>query len=320
MSDHQPSRRELIGGLAAAGLAGGLTTAHAQDKPAEGRIQKNVVYAMYSGLALLMDVYHPAKPNGYGVIWIKGSGWQAPLGYSDFSLKDFAHRPDLAKPLNDAGYTVFAINHRAAPEFKYPAAQEDAQRAVRFVRENAKKFGIRADRIGATGSSSGGTLSLMLGVRDGASVPDDPDKVARERGRVQCVVAWMPACDFLSGLVGGRSSAVQALYLGMLPGRSPSSPETRLYQEASPITHVTKDAAPTLLVHGDVDPIVPIGHSERMEAALKKAEVPVKLVRLTGGSHGPNFRGPGFQEEKAKDWPDYVGETVRWFDQHLQKK
>ena len=78
MNGHQPSRRELVGGLVAAWLAGSLTTAHAQDKPAESRVEKNVVYAMYGGLALLMDVYHPAKPNGYGIVRINGSAWQAP--------------------------------------------------------------------------------------------------------------------------------------------------------------------------------------------------------------------------------------------------
>ena len=300
----------LVPAALAAGLAGSLTTAHARDKPAEGRVERNVVYAMYSGLALLLDVYHPAKPNGYG------SAWQAPLGHSNFSLKDRPNTQSLAKPFLDAGYTVFQINHRAAPEFKYPAAQEDAQRAVRFVRANAKQYGIRADRIGATGESSGGQLALMLGVLDGAGVPDEPDPVARESAKVQCVVARMAPSDMLNGSDEVRSPL--ALYLGVLPGRSPSSPETRLYREASPITHVTKDDPPTLLVHGDADMIVPIKHSELMEEALKTAGVPVKLVRLKGGAHGPGFRGTGFREEK--DWPDYVGETVRWFDQHLQTK
>lgn len=327
MTGNQPSRREIVGGFVAAGLAGGLTAAHAQDKPEEGRVEKNVVYAMYSGLALLMDVYHPTKPNNLGVIWIKGSAWQAPRGYSDFSLKDFANPPDLVKPLADAGYTVFVINHRAAPEFKHPAAQEDAQRAVRFVRANARQYGIRADRIGAIGSSSGGHLALMLGVLDGAGVPDDPDPVARETARVQCVVAWKTGSDLLNGYGGGRPTGPVALYLGTLPDRShlgmppdrsPSLPETKLYREASPITHVTKDSPPTLLVHGDSDPVVPIKHSELMEEALKKAGVTVKLVRLKGGAHGPNFRGAGFKGDK--DWPDYLGDTVRWFDQHLQKK
>src|SRR5262249_19905327 len=94
------------------------------------RIDKNVVYGMYSGLALLMDVYHAEKPNGYGVVWINGSGWNAPLAWDAPALKD---RGAAAK-LYNSGYTVFVINHRQTPRFQYPAPLEDAQRAVRFIR------------------------------------------------------------------------------------------------------------------------------------------------------------------------------------------
>lgn len=299
-----------------AALTRGLPITHAQDKSAEAGVETNVVYAMYSGLALLMDVYHPPKPNGHGIILISGSAWRAPLGHSNSSLKDRPDTQSRAKTFLDAGYTVFAMNHRGAPEFKHPAAQEDAQRAVRFVRTNAKRYRIRADRIGAFGISSGGHLALLLAVLDGVGVPDDPDPVARESAKVQCVVAWMPACDLLEGY--DRIGPAPALYLGTLAGRSASSPETRLYREASPITHVGKDDPPTLLIHGDADVIVPIKHSELMEEALKKAGVTVKLIRLNGGVHGSGFRGEGLREEKS--WPDYVGESVRWFDQHLQTK
>jgi len=99
----------------------------------QARVEKNVVYGMYSGLALLMDVHHPAKPNGRGVVFISGSGWQAPMTYGATGLKE--QQIDIwGPPLLQAGYTVFAINHRAAPRFHYPAAVEDVQRAIRFVR------------------------------------------------------------------------------------------------------------------------------------------------------------------------------------------
>ncbi|MEE8361474.1 MAG: alpha/beta hydrolase, partial [Gemmatimonadales bacterium] len=101
---------------------------------AQARVDQNVVYGMYSGLALLMDVHHPAEPNGYGIIQIGGSGWHAPTAYSARQLKRGPPQIFL-----DAGYTVFTINHRAAPRFRYPAAVEDAQRAVRFVRHNAEQ-------------------------------------------------------------------------------------------------------------------------------------------------------------------------------------
>jgi hypothetical protein len=81
----------------------------ASDATAQARIEKNVVYGMYSGLALLMDLHHPEKPNGYGVVFVSGSGWQAPLNYGASGLKE--QQISLwGPPLLRAGYTVFAIN------------------------------------------------------------------------------------------------------------------------------------------------------------------------------------------------------------------
>ena len=100
---------------------------------------------MYSGLALLLDVHRPATPNGYGVIFISGSGWQAPTTYDATPLKQ-NQIPIWGPPLLKAGYTVFALNHRAVPRFHYPGAVEDVQRAIRFVRHHAKDYG---DRSGA---------------------------------------------------------------------------------------------------------------------------------------------------------------------------
>jgi acetyl esterase/lipase len=95
------------------------------------RIESNVIYGMYSGLALLMDVYYPEKPNGYGVVFIAGSGWHAPQEYSAEPLSKGPQGKLYAPRLTAAGYTVFSISHRAAPRFRYPAAVEDARRAVR---------------------------------------------------------------------------------------------------------------------------------------------------------------------------------------------
>ncbi len=151
------------------------------------RIESNRVYGMYSGLALLMDVHRPEKSNGYGIVQINGSGWHRPMSYDAVPLKDGPQTSMYAAPLVEAGYTVFSINHRAAPRFQYPAAVEDAQRAVRYVRFHAEEFGIRPDRIGAVGGSSGGHLVSLLGVLDGWGDPEDPDPVNRESAKVQCV-------------------------------------------------------------------------------------------------------------------------------------
>ena len=91
----------------------------------------------------------------------------------------------------------------------------------------------------------------------------------------------------------------------------PSSVEYKTYREASPLYHVSKDSAPFLLIHGDADKVVPFKNSEAMEQSLKQAGVDVKLLRIAGGGHGADFPG-------AKNPPDFLGEMVRWFDQHLR--
>ncbi len=271
----------------------------------EPSVQPNVVYGMYSGAALLMDVHRPANPNGYGIIFVSGSGWTAAMAYSAEPLKSNSQSLLYAKPLVAAGYTVFTLNHRALPRFHYPAAVEDVQRAVRFVRHNAAGFGIRADRIGATGGSSGGHLVSMLGTLDGTGNPDDPDPVERESAKVQCVVARAAPIDFFKMKGAGVS------FLGMsVPANDTKSVEYRTYHEASPISHVSSDDPPFLLMHGDKDESVPFAQSEEMELALKAAGVPVKLIRIEGAGHGPTFPG-------ATHPPDYLGEMVAWFNHYL---
>jgi acetyl esterase/lipase len=274
-----------------------------QSSAAKHRVERNVVYGMYSGLALLLDVYHPNEPNGYGVIFIAGSGWAAPLSLDAAPLKQSGQEKVYAEPLADAGYTVFAINHRATPRFQYPAALEDAQRAVRFVRHHAERFGVNNDRIGAVGGSSGGHLVSLLGTLDGQGIPDDPDPLLRESAKVQCVVA-RAAPVRLSGI----SSPARVLFVGMVTSRraGPNSIEARTYHEASPVNHVSSDDAPTLLIH----PTVPYEQSETMRDALKKASVEVQLLKIPGGGHGPTFPG-------ATNPPDYIGATIDWLNQHL---
>src|SRR5689334_309693 len=113
------------------------------------RIESNVIYGMYSGLALLMEIYTPEQSNGYGIVFISGSGWHAPQEYSAEPLSKGPQGKLYAPRLAAAGYTVFSISHRAAPRFRYPAAVEDVQRAVRYVRNHAARYQVRADRIGA---------------------------------------------------------------------------------------------------------------------------------------------------------------------------
>jgi len=280
---------------------------------AQGRLDGNVVYGMYSGTALLLDVHYPERPNGYGVLFIPGSGWSAPLGYAAPPLKESNQVEMYVPSLTRAGYTVFAITHRATPTFRYPAPIEDAQRAARFERANAAKYGIDPARIGGAGGSSGAHLVSMLGTMGGPGDASDADPVNRESAKLQCIVARAAPLDLLRMSPSIGTDAL-ALFLGSRVTESTpkTSAEYRTVWAASPINYVSSETAPFLLIHGDKDRTVPFQQSELMEAALKKAGVPVKLIVIEGGDHGPTFPG-------AVNPPDYKAEMVKWFDVHLRK-
>ncbi len=278
---------------------------------AESRVERNVVYGMYSGLALLMDIHHPENPNGLGLIHISGSGWGAPLSLDTRPLKQAGHVQREGLPLVEAGYTLFTVNHRATPRFRYPAAVEDVQRAVRFIRFHAGRYGINPDKIGAIGGSSGGHLVSMVGVLDGRGDPDDESEINRLSAKVQCVVARAAPSDLTTPLSGGSGAAALLLGARIRPGAKPATPEMRLARDASPISHVTPDDPPFLLIHGDKDDVVPYELSERFEQKLSSAGIKVKLIRVRGAGHGPALKG-------AIEPPDIGGWAGEWFDRYLR--
>lgn len=285
---------------------------HALSAPkpaATATIERNIVYGMVSGAALLLDVHRPAKPNGLGVVFISGSGWQASAEYGAAPLKE-QQIGVWGPPLTAAGYTVFALNHRGAPQFHYPAAIHDVQRAIRFVRHNARQYGIDPNRLGGVAGSSGGHLVALAAMLAEPGAANDPDPVNRESAALQAVVLRAPVLD-LRNVDTTEGTAYVVSFMEATP-MSESARAT--YEAASPITHVKPDSPPVMLVHGDADKIVPYAQSLAMKAALEKAKVPVELITIPGGEHGADF---GSAQPRA-GWPNYFGAMVSWLDRHLK--
>jgi acetyl esterase/lipase len=286
---------------------------HDSGIPGVSHVDRDLIYGMYSGLALLMDVYHPSKPNGFGVIYIFGSGWSAPLDYGARPLKNSAEGLNaLAFPLVQAGYTVFAIDHRALPRFHWPAEIEDAQRAVRFVRYRAKQFGINPARIGAVGYSSGAHLAGLLGMMPGTGNANDGDPVEQQSARVQCVIGAAMPSD-LSSL--GKVQQGMMVLAALLGKPAPSNPGTtaailKQLDEASPIHFAKAGAPPTLLIHGDADEVVPFEQSQQFEKALEAAHVQTKLITIRGGTH---------QSIIQLQSDEYRSQVVQWMDEYLRQ-
>lgn len=290
----------------------------AQDLTPKFDLERNHIYAMRSGLALVMDVYRPKAANGIGIIFISGSGWTRELSPDATPLTQTGQELIYAVPLAEAGYTVFNLNHRAAPTHRYPAPVEDVQRAARYIRFNAEAFGINPDRLGAMGGSSGAHLVSMLGVLDGKGDPDDPSPVNRVSSKVQAVVTRAAPLDLRTNpeapLFGFRGNAgVKGSY------------EAHIMVEASPISHVSRDDPPFLLIHGDADPVVPYEWSERMLVELEAKGVTSELIRVEKGGHGPRYEYveivDGMRVRKIpENVPDYIGAMIEWFDKHLLAK
>ena len=288
-------------------------TASAQDAKFDRK--EDVIYGRKFGTALTMDVFTPkGKLNGAGVIFCVSGGW--------FSSHDNVN-PGSYQPFLKRGYTVFAVVHGSQPKFAIPEVLEDMHRAVRYIRHHAKEYGVDPERLGITGGSAGGHLSLMQGC---ASKPGDPkakDPVDRESSKVAAVACFFPPTDFLNY---GKEGEI-ALGNGILAGFRPPfdfkqvDPKTKalvsitdekkreeIGRAISPVYHVSKDSAPALIAHGDKDYLVPLQQAERMIDKLKAAKVPCKLVVKPGAGHG----WAGMDKE--------LTQFADWFDEHLAKK
>jgi acetyl esterase/lipase len=299
-------------GFATMLLLASLTAAsRAADPPAFTRVE-DVIYGRKYGTALTLDVFTPrAKANGAGVIWVVSGGF---VSSHDFVNAAF-FRPILAH-----GYTVFAVVHGSQPRYTVPEILQDMHRAVRFIRHHAKDYSVDPNRIGIMGASAGGHLALMQGTAGERGWLLAQDPVERESSRVQAVACFCPATDFLNfGKPGER-----ALGRGRLAGfRAPfdfheldkkrnvfvpivdEAEILKIGRAISPVYHVSKGDAPTLILHGDKDPLVPIQQSELMVAKLKEAGVEARLVVKPGALH---------------NWPSMLADVEQfadWFDRHL---
>jgi len=274
-------------------------------------IMPDLVYGHKAGMALTLDVFRPASPNGASVLNMVSGGWvsrwrdpeQAQAGY---------------QALLDQGFTVFAIRHGSSPRFNVPEAYADVTRAVRYVRLHAPHFGLDAERIGVYGGSAGGHLSLMLGLNSDEGDPNATDEVLRHGSRVAAVVANYPPVDLRPRATPSERFPAtipdRSLFFagGVVPGAAERFVAIDVEDEAgasvSPILFVTPDDPPTLLIHGDADALVDFNNSELMQAALMASGVETGLVVIEGAGHG--FRTP---EDRTQASDALVG----WFVEHL---
>ncbi|HTI69484.1 MAG TPA: alpha/beta hydrolase [Candidatus Limnocylindria bacterium] len=275
-------------------VAGGFSA-----RAAEPGSRTEVIYGRKFGTALTLDVLRPEHTNGFGVLAIISGGF--------FSSHE-AINPGFLKELLERGYTVFAVVHGSQPKFTIPEIQEDVHRASRWVHFHSAEYGVVPNKLGVIGSSAGGQLSLVLGTQGKAGDPAAKDPVDRESSAVGAVACFFPPTDFENwgepgdvqvgiGKVGTQFKAAFG------PRSDDAESRKKLGHEISPLNFVTASMAPTLILHGDADKLVPIYQAEIFLKKTTEVGATCKVVRKEGMDHG--WAGMDRDLVQFADWFDH---------------
>ncbi len=300
-----------------AGLSGGKVSA--ADPPAAntappavtGTLQnqdveviRDVVYGKGGTRDLHMHILRPrtqpADPMPV-IVYVHGGSWEA--GSPDEGLV-------ILNPMAQRGYFCATIEYRFSQEAKFPAQIEDCKCAIRYLRANATKYHLDPNRIGVAGASPGGHLVALLGTTGDVKTLDGTGGSPDQSSKVQAVCDLFGPVDFVKMLPDGLPAELEPeTPLSKLLG-GPVLEDIARAGRASPLTYLTANDPPFLILHGDRDPLVPFAQSQMLYDALKKAGVDATLIKVKDAGHGDG----GFRK------PEILVTVANWFDQHLKAK
>jgi acetyl esterase/lipase len=230
-----------------------------------GEALTDIAYCTGGAPTQKMDVYFPDSGGPWPALaYVHGGSWMH---------GDKAEAIMFADRMMSHGYLVVSINYRLYPEGKFPNMIEDVKCAIRFLRAHAGQYNLDPNRIAAIGPSAGGHLVSLLGTTD-QSAGWDVGEYLDQSSRVQAVVAMAPVTDLTRSFPNANIEAMRNVGFG----------EHNIVP-ASPITHVTPDDPPFLLIHGERDELVPYDQSQLMYDRLVQSNVPAELMIVQRAGH-----------------------------------
>jgi acetyl esterase/lipase len=181
------------------------------------------------------------------------------------------------------GYVAASVTYRLAHSGPFPAAVQDVNGALRFLRASAQRFSLDPARVCVVGQDAGGTLALLAALASDVAEFQSGGPAADQSTRVSCAAAVGAPVD-LSALAAEKAFIVPDLvaWLGGTPETVPAA-----YELASPTHWVTPDAPPILLVHGDADGLAPVAHARALAARLTAARAHAEIEIMAGVHHTP---------------------------------
>lgn len=220
------------------------------------------------------------------------------------------------------GYAVASIQYRLSGEARFPAAVHDVKAAIRYLRANAQRFGLDAQRFAVWGASAGGNLAAMAALSaDVAALSDPALGHADVSDAVQAAVDWFGPLDFTTmdaefAALGKRPAmgatntpgSPESRYLGQTIGTDAARP---LAQAANPLTYLSARAPAMLIQHGTEDRNVPLTQSATLAARMAQLQGPNRVVfdRIEGAGHG----GAAFET------PENTQRVLDFLDRALQR-
>ena len=231
-----------------------------------------------SGTAIpTLTIFLPEKPNGQAVVICPGGGYRGTAIDHEGLM--------VAKALNAVGVSAFVLKYRTPNDTtcidKSLAPLQDAQQAIRFVRQNAMKFQVNPSKVGIMGFSAGGHLAATAAThfsknadpsrRDFNGAVSDTTNV-----RPDFVILGYPIISFMDSLMhkGSRDN---------LLGKTPNAEQITLY---STDLQVTAKSPPAFLVHAADDKTVKVANSVAYYMACVQKGVPVEMHLYPKGGHG----------------------------------
>lgn len=239
-----------------------------------GATYRNITYCEPDGVPQKMDVMYPKTIVDKALpvtVYIHGGGWTSGDKGNGAGIVDM-------KELLARGYIVVSLDYRLAPKYKWPAQIVDVKCAIRHLRANATTYQLDPNRIGVWGGSAGGHLGSMLGVTD-ARAGFDVGEYIDQSSRVQAVVDLFGPSN-LPTLLTASAFIVGKNVFGATARDDP------ILVQASPVTYISPDDPPFLILQGDKDSTVPMEQSQTLYDRLQAGGVAATLVIVKNAGHG----------------------------------